>query len=402
MKMGLYKLNNPLKHYAWGSPDFIPRLLGREPDPALPVAEMWMGAHPAGSSSLRTPQGEISLRDFIAAAPDRILGRGAELAEGQLPFLLKVLAAERPLSIQAHPSAAQARLGWERENSLNLAADSPLRNYRDPRAKPELLCALTEFTALCGFRAWSEVAENLRAAGLATCLKSYLAFATHQNRNWFQRLALELLSLREDALRSALAALKRALQDGSGLDPAIRDCCLLLLEFYPEDAGVFAPLYLNLFTLRPGEALFLAAGVPHAYLHGAGIEIMGNSDNVLRGGLTPKHVDGEELARILDFEPYVGKPVEKDVVSPFSCIYRTPAREFELRNVTLVTGWSLVDNELRDPLIVFCGEGSATLSSGGENLDLETGEAAFVTADSRDLSMHGCAELWLAMLPGQN
>ncbi len=400
--MGLYKLTNQLKHYAWGSLDFIPRLLGREPDPALPVAEMWMGAHPAGSSSLRTPQGEISLKDFIAAAPDRILGPGAELAGGELPFLLKVLAAARPLSIQAHPSAVQARLGWERENSLGLPLDSPLRNYRDPRPKPELICALTEFTALCGFRPCHEVAQNLRLAGLDGLLRSYEPFAKHQNRHWFQRLVLELLNLRETALGSALKALETSLEEGSGLEPVLRQVCRDLLLHYPRDPGVLAPLYLNIFQLRPGEALYLAAGVPHAYLQGAGIEIMGNSDNVLRGGLTPKHVDGEELARVLDFAPYAGKTVEKDVLSPFSGVYRTPAREFELRNVTLVPSWSLVNNELRDPLIVFCGEGSATLASGGENLDLETGEAAFVTADSGALSMWGCAELWLATLPDQN
>ena len=400
--MGLHKLINPLKNYAWGSPDFIPRLLGKDPDPELPVAEMWMGAHPAGSSSLRTMEGGISLRDYIDTDPGRILGRGAVLAEGRLPFLLKVLAAERPLSIQAHPSEAQAMLGWKRENSLSLEPDSPLRNYRDPSAKPELLCALTEFIALCGFRAYREVAENLSAAGLGVCLKSYAPFAKHQNRNWFQRLILELLSLRENRLEDALTALKSSLREDSGLDPDIRDCCMLLLEYYPKDAGVFAPLYLNLFTLQPGEALFLAAGVPHAYLRGAGIEIMGNSDNVLRGGLTPKHVDVEELARVLDFEPYSGGVVTLQADGPFSGSYPSPVQEFELRRIDLGGGWGQGYDVGRAPLIVFCADGSAILESRTSRLELVKGEAAFVSADVESLHFAGDGTLWLATLPAQN
>ena len=400
--MGLHKLINPLKNYAWGSPDFIPRLLGKDPDPELPVAEMWMGAHPAGSSSLRTMEGGISLRDYIDTDPGRILGRGAVLAEGRLPFLLKVLAAERPLSIQAHPSEAQAMLGWKRENSLSLEPDSPLRNYRDPSAKPELLCALTEFIALCGFRAYREVAENLSAAGLGVCLKSYAPFAKHQNRNWFQRLILELLSLRENRLEDALTALKSSLREDSGLDPDIRDCCMLLLEYYPKDAGVFAPLYLNLFTLQPGEALFLATGVPHAYLRGAGIEIMGNSDNVLRGGLTQKHVDVEELARVLDFEPYSGGVVTLQADGPFSGSYPSPVQEFELRRIDLGGGWGQGYDVGRAPLIVFCTDGSAILESRTSRLELVKGEAAFVSADVESLHFAGDCTLWLATLPAQN
>ncbi len=400
--MALYKLTNPLKNYPWGSPDLIPRLLGKIPNPELPVAEMWMGAHPAGSSMAQTEQGETSLRDLIASAPERILGQGAKLANGELPFLLKVLAAARPLSIQAHPSELQARLGWERENSLGLPLDSPLRNYRDPRPKPELICALTEFVALCGFRDYAAIALNLHQAGLDGCLRSFAGFSRHQNRNWFQKLALELISLRDTALDECLAALQGSLRSDSGLDPGVRGACGMLLDHYPRDPGALAPLYLNLFTLQPGQALFLEAGVLHAYLRGAGIELMGNSDNVLRGGLTPKHVDIEELARILDFSPYAAKPLSMDVKSAFYGVYRTPAREFELRKVMLDGDWSLFNKEHCAPLIVFCGEGGATLSSGGEKLDLETGEAAFVTADSRDLRLSGCGEFWLASLPDQN
>lgn len=402
MKVALYKLSNPLKHYAWGSPDYIPRLLGTEPDPELPVAEMWMGAHPAGASKLFAVEGEISLRELIARDPDRFLGHGAKIASGELPFLLKVLAVRQPLSLQAHPSGIQARLGFERENSLGLPLDSPRRNYRDPRPKPELICALGEFQALCGFRPYPQIAHNLHRAGLDACLNSYAPFAKHMSRNWFQRLALELLSLRGDQLKQALEALKASLGRDAGLDPSTAETCRNLLNHHPGDPGVLAPLYLNLVTLSPGEALFLEAGVPHAYLHGAGIEIMGNSDNVLRGGLTPKHVDVEELARILDFEPYAGETITPSADGPFSSTYETSAREFELRKISLGGDWGMGYDDWQGPLIVFCGEGSTLVESGGESLELKKGEAAFVTADSGYLHFAGDCQLWLATLPAQN
>lgn len=398
----MHKLLNPLKNYAWGSPGFIPGLLGRDPDPAVPVAEMWMGAHPAGSSRVQTDEGERILRELIASDPEGILGRFALLAEGELPFLLKVLAAAQPLSLQVHPSAAQARLGFERENSLGLPPDSPLRNYRDPRPKPELLCALTEFKALCGFRPYLEIVANLRAARLDTVLQGFAAFARHQNWHSFLKLALELLSLNQDALRQALAALESALRNGGGLDPAIGACCRELQRYYPEDPGLLAPLYLNVFILKPGEALYLEAGVLHAYLEGAGIEIMANSDNVLRGGLSPKHVDLEELARVLDFGPYPGKIIHPIPDGPHSWRYPTPAREFELRKI-LLDGCSESGLDLDGaPLLALCTEGSVWLDTQDEKLELQKGESAFIGADSEGLRFEGEGELWLATLPAQN
>lgn len=199
-----------------------------------------------------------------------------------------------------------------------------------------------------------------------------------------------------------LATLKNSLGEDSGLDSVIRATCQTLLNYYPQDPGTLAPLYLNIFTLQPGEALFLGAGVMHAYLQGAGIEIMGNSDNVLRGGLTPKHVDLEELARILDFNPYTGGVIALSVDSPYLGSYLTAAREFELSHICLDGYMGIGYDEWQDPLIAFCGDGSIRLDSGDCSLQLERGEAAFISADAGDLHIGGTGELWLATLPAQN
>ncbi len=393
--MVLHKLIAPLKNYAWGSPEFIPRLLGKMPEPGQPVAEMWLGAHPSASSTLA--ENGRSLRELIASEPERILGRGVALAQGELPFLLKVLAAAEPLSLQAHPSAAQAKLGFERENSLALPLDSPLRNYRDPLPKPELLCALTPFKAMCGFRPADQIAKNLWDAGVSGLLRKYDVFERHPNPRTFADLAMELLNLGQDMLSKALAALDEALQ-GNALDPDIGDCIADLRRHHSGDRGLLAPLYLNVFQLQPGEALFLEAGVLHAYLEGAGIEIMGNSDNVLRGGLSPKHIDSLELARILDFRPYPGGILKPESIGPGLEAYHTPAQEFELRHLRLDgCGIALKLNEA--PLIILCEDGSASLKATGESLSLKKGESAFVSAELERLELEGVGKLWLATLP---
>lgn len=391
----LHKLNAPLKNYAWGSAEFIPKVLGNAPQPGVPVAEMWLGAHPSDSSILA--ESGLSLRELIASDPKASLGRGAALAEGELPFLLKVLAADEPLSLQAHPSAAQAKLGFERENSLGLPLDSPLRNYRDPLPKPELLCALTPFKAMCGFRPAGQIAKNLKDAGIDGFLRKYGVFERHPSPRSFADLGMELLNLGKQQLEQALHSLDAALQ-GETLDPAIRDCIAELRSRHPGDRGLLAPLYLNVFLLEPGEALFLEAGVLHAYLEGAGIEIMGNSDNVLRGGLTPKHIDSLELTRILDFRPYPGGILRPQKIGPGVEAYHTAAQEFELRRIDLHgCGLALKMNDA--PMILLCEEGSATLSTEAESLELGKGESAFVAASLERLELEGKGRLWLASLP---
>src|SRR5436189_5604191 len=250
-----------VQHYAWGSHTAIPAALGMDPD-GHPWAEVWWGTHP----------GAVTL----AAVPDRDLVPLSEVA-APLPYLVKLLAAAQPLSLQAHPTLAQAAEGFARENGAGVPLDSPLRNYRDPYSKPEILVAVTPFAGRCGFRPVDEAAQELRSCGGAEVASHLLAEGPAPTMAWLLRERPQL-------------SIVHPFVDGLGVD-------------YPGDPGAVVALLLNHVSLSPGEAILLPAGVLHMYLHGVGLEGMGASDNVVRGGLTPKHVDVDELLRILDPAP---------------------------------------------------------------------------------------------------
>lgn len=397
--MGLYKLINPLKNYAWGSPDFIPRLLGKPFPAPEPVAEMWLGAHPQAPSQIIVEGRSVSLDEFIQREPRSALGQAAELNGGALPFLMKVLAAAQPLSIQAHPSRSLARNGFHREDSLGVPLDSPLRNYKDGNHKPELICALTPFQALCGFRPYADVVADFSAAGLDVFFSAFGPLSQHLDQRSFQRFVLQVLSLAEPLKQEVLAALDAALEAESALSDGVAGACRLLGRHYPQDSGRLAPLLLNLYHLQPGEALYIGSGILHAYLEGAGIEVMANSDNVLRGALTPKHIDLAELARILDFSPTPAAHIVPVDLAEGIRAYRCPADEFWLRCLEP----SLEDVMQLDtgamPSIMLCDRGEVELADGSASLRLEKGEAAFLTADAGSCTLSGTGRIWLASVP---
>ncbi|MCX4236207.1 mannose-6-phosphate isomerase, class I [Streptomyces ortus] len=365
------RLDNTVRPYAWGSTTAIPRLLGTEPT-GEPQAEMWMGAHPGAPS--RTPRGPLT--EVIAAAPERELGTEAVAAFGpRLPFLLKILAAGAPLSLQVHPDLTQAREGYEDEERRGVPVDAPHRNYKDANHKPELICALTEFDGLCGFRAPLEAAELLSALEVDS-LKPYV----------------DLLHARpeEAALREVLTAVLTADRElmATTVTEAAAACARLggahapyasIAHHYPGDPGVIAAMLLNYVQLQPGEALFLGAGVPHAYLNGLGVEIMANSDNVLRCGLTPKHVDVPELLRIVRFE--AGDPgVLRPEASPDGEeVYETPIDEFRLSRYVLPAGAPGRDLTRGTPQILLCTAGSVQAG----DLTLVPGGSVFVPAGEK-------------------
>ena len=372
-----YKLRNKAKHYDWGSPVDIPRLMGITPDGA-PWAELWIGSHSGSPSMAITDEGEISLADLIAGDPRRY---------GTLPFLLKLLAAEKPLSIQAHPNLAQAREGFERENRAGLAVDSPARNYKDPNHKPEIICALTPFTGLCGFRDIDEIRKQLAVflEPAPPVLREGFAPLTQALSNGNPAAALRnflagLFGLSQQA-REALTEYILSLKE--------RVCELELMQnlarLYPGDPAVIAPIYLNVFRLEPGQAVFLEAGVLHAYIHGFGVELMANSDNVLRGGLTPKHIDVPELMKVLDFKPF--KPA---IITPnagyFS--YPTPCGEFSLSRIYGPTEISLMSQE--GPSICIVTEGELVIATGDRETIVKRGESLFIPPFKR-----GEGPLWL-------
>jgi mannose-6-phosphate isomerase len=405
----IYKLRNQIKRYDWGSPDLIPRFLDIDGDGG-PQAELWMGSHPGSASVVCLPSGEVSLRELIARDPVRFLGEKAARQYGDLPFLFKLLAVEKPLSIQVHPDKARTSEGFERENKAGIARDAPARSYRDPNHKPEIICALpceqgTPFTSICGFREPGEIRrlledflDPLPAGGAPAVL-----------REGFDPLLRALAPETDSSLRDFLSALfalppevRKALTEyilsGGEQNPetwrnSIPEWDLIrnLARLYPGDPSVIAPLYLNVFRLEPGKAAFLGSGVLHSYFHGFGIELMPNSDNVLRGGLTSKHIDVPELMKVLDFNP-----IKPRVISPepgFSRFtYPTPCDEFSL---TVIRGTEGKNAAFAPdgPAICIVTDGEVTVS--GDTV-LKQGESAFIPATSDPLLLQGKFTLYIA------
>ncbi|HYQ65511.1 mannose-6-phosphate isomerase, class I [Actinophytocola sp.] len=330
-------LDNPVRHYAWGSRTAIAGLLGKPVPAPHPEAELWLGAHPGDPSRVA---GE-SLVDVLAADPDGQLGVPVVSRwQGRLPFLLKVLAAEEPLSLQAHPSASQAAEGYAREEARGIPRDASNRNYPDPTPKPELLCALTEFHALAGFREPHKTVELLQAVatpGLAPYVHLLGAEPNHAGLRALFTTWITLPQPKIDALVPEL--LDECVVHVKEHGPFELECrtILELGESYPGDAGVLAATLLNRLVLAPGEAIFLPAGNLHAYLRGEGVEVLANSDNVLRCGFTPKHVDVPELLRVLDFS-YGDMAVTTGTPEGARYVYRTAAPEFELSRLEWMDG----------------------------------------------------------------
>jgi mannose-6-phosphate isomerase len=475
----LLLLKNPVQTYAWGSLNAIPDLLGHTPEPGKPHAELWIGAHPKAPSVVLLPaadggpsQPAGTLLEWIQAAPRAMLGEQVVARFGpRLPFLLKVLAAEQPLSIQAHPNPQQARAGFARENAASIPLAAAERNYRDANHKPECICALTPFWALHGLRPAAEVAELLRVLGLervaagrdlleALAGSSEAAAGGGEDarlrefwRRWLQlrpegegsdprrkqRRALieQLMTQVATQVESPNDAIESGAREGGGENAAesgsvpprsaIWQWIVRLHARYPDDPAILAPAVLNLVWLRSGEALFLSAGEAHAYLQGVGVEIMANSDNVLRGGLTKKHVDSAELLRLLRFQSRVSAPLrtrETRVGGVAALQYPCSAAEFQLERLLLGGGEAQSGSE-RSPVVgsgewgverpldpaaataelLFCAAGTTHVrhfsagAAAGSGVQLRRGQALFVPAAAGAYGLGGNAELFRVTIP---
>jgi mannose-6-phosphate isomerase len=410
-----------VRPYAWGSRHAIAELTGRPVPAPGPEAELWMGAHPAspsgvdrdgvdGVDSVDVGGRRTTLDDVIAADPDRELGRGCVARFGpRLPFLLKVLSADHALSIQVHPSRAQAQAGFLAENERGLAPDDPARNYTDDWPKPELLYALTPFEVLAGLRPPADAAQFLRAleVGQLTPLAAQLEAAS--SARVLSDVLGTILSWRHAAqpanaapppgpaqlpvVGDVVAACAR-LAAGGGSYSAAAAAAVRIAADHPGDIGVVASLLLRHAVLEPGQAVFLAAGGLHAYLKGTGIELLANSDNVIRAGLTGKHLDVPELLTLLD------PSVEVPVLAPRTLAdgiawFDTPAPEFRLYLVDLVGNTVPLPRE--GPRILLCTEGSAVLrSESGQRAEIGRGGSCFVSAADGPVRCTGQAHLFLA------
>jgi mannose-6-phosphate isomerase len=383
-------MHNRVQAYAWGSHTALAAIRGEPGPTADPEAEMWMGAHPLAPSRLADGGGERPLSELVAEHPLALLGATVTKEFGALPFLMKLLAAREPLSLQAHPSAEQARSGFAREESVGLSLSAPSRSYKDPHHKPELIAALSPFSALVGFRdtrATARLFASLGANRLATiattlaecpadqALRALFELVTNSAPTARQDLATETLACCR-APRERLAEFSRELAWGVRIG-----------DLYPGDPGIVLALALNLVVLEPGQALYLPAGNLHAYLEGTGVEIMASSDNVLRGGLTPKHVDAAELSRVLDFHAGPAALVTTER-SGVEIHYRTPAREFALSRFDL-DGRTATARHVTGPEIVVATSGALELTRGAETLPLVAGTSVFIAAEGGGYALSG-------------
>lgn len=384
----MHVLDAPIRDYAWGSTDLLAELQGRTPT-GRPEAEMWLGAHPGAPSLAEVDGRAIGLDELISSDPDRHLGQAARF--GRLPFLMKLLAAGEPLSIQAHPTLEQARAGFAAEEAAGVPRDAPHRNYRDDNHKPEMIVALTPFAALCGFRRTEDSSatfERLSAhmrehadgevtEAAAEVRRLHLLLAEADLAGAFEALLTPGSVFRRGGTAEVVSVIE-ALPDLEALEPELATA-LQISRVHPDDPGVLVALLLNRVDLVPGQAIHLPAGNVHAYLHGLGVEVMASSDNVLRGGLTAKHVDVPELEKVVAFEPLPVPYTNPEQVAEGHVLFRPPFEEFRLHQVS--PDGRTVPVEANGPAIAVATRSSVEVSCGDEAVVLGPGQAVFVSAD---------------------
>ena len=380
--MSVYALKGVVQHYAWGGNRFIPNLLKVENTTDVPYAEYWMGTHPKGPSKVKTAKGDLLLSDLINLEPSKKLGFFPAIKfNNRLPFLFKVLDVKKMLSIQAHPIKAEAEKGYKRENEEGIALDAPNRTYRDDNHKPEVMVALTDFWLLHGFRPTDEIQEVLEIPEFQS-LVSYF-----QNTDIFQ-IYKAIMEMPQERVNDVLAPLwdrLKPLYDKGKLEKKTPDywAALAFCDYTQNgqyDRGIFSIYLFNLVHLKKGEGIFQQAGVPHAYLEGGNMELMANSDNVFRGGLTQKHIDVPELLKHLVFDPVYPIRLSGTSVSPLEKIFKTPAPDFELSQLTISQRDTYRFTNPKSAEILILMEGTATVHAENKYLHLSSGACFFVEA----------------------
>jgi mannose-6-phosphate isomerase len=377
MRTNVYKLYNQIKHYEWGSNELIPQFLNLENRKGIPYAEMWMGTHIGAPSQVELDGKQVNLAEI----------------SGELPFLFKLIAVQKPLSIQAHPNKTQAEEGFYREEKQGLSLNAPVRNYKDTNHKPEIICAISPFQLMAGFREPYGIEKALEEFLLiAPPLKEMLsrllrALVSGSISDFFHTLCN--FSSVEHELLCAFILEKGPDESGGAI---LSEQWKLMKNFaaqYPGDKAVISPLYLNLIALQPGQAVFIPSGTLHAYLNGFGVELMTSSDNVLRGGLTSKHIDTGELINILYFKPFVPRIITPAAGEKWFC-YKTPCAEFSL---ALMSG-SGEEKAFpgNSPAVCIVTEGE--MSAGSEMF--KKGESFFISQGSDPLLFGGNYSLFAA------
>ncbi len=383
MLMNFFKLKNPIQNYAWGSKTTLQELFGIENPDEKPQAEVWMGAHPNGCSKIRLEDKEILLSEFIAR--EQVLSMDPTQKIKSLPYLFKVISAEKALSIQVHPNKIEAEQGFLKEQELGIDLSAPNRNYKDTNHKPELVYALTSYQAMNGFRTFddivllfSQVVENVNLPAIQGLLEN---FEKKLNSEGLKSFFTGILSLKGKDKQKSIQELVNYAREFQQPNSE-NDIFTLILELeksYPNDIGLYAPLLLNVVTLAPGEAMYLDARTPHAYLKGTGLEVMANSDNVLRAGLTKKHIDISELVCCTLFE---GKSENSLLLRPefdgIKLVYPIPVSDFSFNCFVKANHERVI---VKSAEILFAIDSLMKISHiSGETLIIERGESIFIPA----------------------
>lgn len=400
----MWELTPHIQHYAWGDPGAIPDFLGRDHD-GQPWAEAWYGAHPTAPSTL---EDGTALDAAIAGRPRTILGDGTHRAFGtRLPYLMKLIAPHRPLSLQVHPTREHAAESFAAENAAGLDIDDPRRNYRDDNHKPEMVLALTRFEALCGFRTPRRALQVLD--GLGTSLTDRLHGLLMDQptaagmRAAFRTLVSAAMRPSAEAVEAVAAACSQRLAAGASPSPRIDATVMRLHEEFPGDPGVVAAMLLNPVTLQPGEAMFVPAGAIHAYQSGFAVEIMASSDNVLRAGLTPKKVDADEMLQCVSVVAAPPIRIAPESLTDHTVAYYAPVDDFELTITTLEdAAGSFQPRHLvpgSGPRILLCLEGDVLVQAGSGRRRLGAGRALMVPADAGAIHVGGRGRLVQASVP---
>jgi mannose-6-phosphate isomerase len=402
--MRIYRMQNPVQRYSWGSPYGLRDALGIPNPDGGPVAEVWMGAHPKAPSMVIEDGALRRLDELIQESPEAFLGNRVLSRFGRaLPFLLKGLSAAGPLSVQAHPAKRKAERGYDRENLAGIPIDAPERNYRDRNHKPEMVVALTPFKGLFGFRPIDAIIENIHL--LTPDNWRRYAGKLEKNPGRVELSVLFYTTMTGDAAWRAETLAKTAVRVrsllASGGLPAERVEALewtdRLLQLYPGDMGALAPIALNLVTLRPGETLYVAPGELHAYFQGEALELMANSDNVIRGGLTGKHVDLPELISVLSFDSVPVSPRRASPVGPGEEAYPVFAPDFRLSRVAARDAG--LELPVSGPEILLCVEGSGEVADAEGSVPITRGETVFVRADAGRFTISGDCVAYRAAVP---
>ena len=382
-------MQNAIQHYAWGSKTAIAELFDIPNPQHLPQAEIWMGAHQNGCSTVKWHGEKIKLSTLIEQLKPEILSEKTAQKYRELPYLFKVLAADTALSVQVHPDKNEAEIGYEKENLAKIPLDSPIRNYKDPNHKPELVYALTQYQAMNGFRSHIQIIELFQELASKTLIPLVEKFSKNQTEDGLKHFFISLLSLQGLEKKSAISELVSFSQSSSASPfTLIAD----LNQHYPDDIGLFTPLFLNVITLEPGEAMYLDARTPHAYLKGAGLEVMANSDNVLRAGLTPKHIDIFELASCTAFkEKRFDTLILEPTVHKFDeHRYAIPVDDFKF-SLYPAPNDAIVRPESAE--IIMAIDENVTLTHKNEEIVLLKGQSVFIPAYVDEYSIHSQARV---------